>query len=82
MPKLGWSMYASPVTMMTSHESQPSASISARVVGNTGAVPKRSAQYLRRANSVAGTNSGETGRNSVAVLVISMTRTRRTLPYR
>ena len=36
MPKLGWSTYASPVTMMTSQESQPSSSISAREWAGTG----------------------------------------------
>src|SRR5579863_2986336 len=46
---------------MTSQLSQPSASISAREVGRTGAVPKRSAQCLRRANNERGTSSGETG---------------------
>src|SRR5262245_15012951 len=45
---------------MTSQLSQPSASISTRLVGSTGAIPKRSAQCLRRAKSVRGTRSGET----------------------
>src|SRR4051812_18737387 len=40
-------MYASPVTSTMSHESQPSASISARVVGSTSDWPKRFAQYGR-----------------------------------
>src|SRR2546423_1767564 len=47
IPKLGWSTYASPVTMMMSQLSQPKASISARDMGKNGAVPKRSAQYRR-----------------------------------
>src|SRR5438270_2626001 len=46
---------------MTSQASQPSASISAREVGSTGAMPKRSAQCLRRANSVGRASSGDTG---------------------
>src|SRR3954468_2168596 len=50
---------------MTSQLSQPSSSISARDMGSTGAMPKRSAQYLRRLNRVAGTSSGETGTNPV-----------------
>jgi hypothetical protein len=33
--------------MMTSQLSQPNASISARVRGNTGATPNRAAQYFR-----------------------------------
>jgi len=37
MPKLGWSMYASPVIRMTSQESQPSTSISVRDIGRNGA---------------------------------------------
>src|SRR3569623_817550 len=60
-PKLGWSTYASPVTSTTSQLSQPSASISAADMGSTGAVPNCSAQNFRRANSVAGTRSGDTG---------------------
>ena len=47
MPKLGWSTYASPVTRMMSQLSQPSLSISARLIGRNGAVPKRLAQYGR-----------------------------------
>ena len=47
MPKLGWSTYASPVTSTMSQLSQPSLSISARLMGSMGAVPKRDAQYLR-----------------------------------
>src|SRR5512146_1936436 len=44
-------MYASPVTRMMSQLSQPSSSISARVVGRTGAMPNRCAQYGRYENS-------------------------------
>ena len=38
------------------------------MVGSTGAVPKRSAQYLRRANSERGTRSGETGNEARAAV--------------
>src|SRR3982074_1072566 len=48
-------MYASPVTRMTSQESQPSVSISARDIGRKGAMPKRCAQCLRYAGSCLGT---------------------------
>lgn len=37
--------------MMMSQESQPRASISARDIGNCGAMPKHSAQYLVWSNS-------------------------------
>ena len=47
MPKLGWSTYASPVTSTMSQLSQPSLSISARLIGKCDAVPKRAAQNLR-----------------------------------
>ena len=47
IPKLGWSTYASPVTRMTSHWSQPSKSISSRDIGRNGAGVSRCAQYLR-----------------------------------
>src|SRR5512139_2599886 len=40
--------------MITSQSSQPSASISARLVGRKGAVPKRLAQYARYAVSGRG----------------------------
>src|SRR3569623_115473 len=50
MPKLGWSMSASPVARLTSHASQPRAAISARDIGRKGAVPKRAAQCLRWEN--------------------------------
>jgi hypothetical protein len=44
-------MYASPVTRTTSQLSQPSSSISARVVGKNGAMPNRFAQYGRYENN-------------------------------
>src|SRR5512139_3106350 len=44
-------MYGSPVTRMMWQLSQPSSSISARVVGRTGAIPNRFAQYGRYENS-------------------------------
>src|SRR5262249_46546595 len=47
-------MYTSPVTRMTSQLSQPSSSISARVVGKNGAIPNRFAQYGRYENSPRG----------------------------
>src|SRR4051795_244404 len=47
-------MYASPVTRMTSQPSQPSSSISARVVGRNGAIPNRWAQYGRYENRPRG----------------------------
>src|SRR3990170_4872580 len=40
--------------MMTSHESQPRASISARDIGRKGAMPKRCAQCLRQEKSGLG----------------------------
>src|SRR3970282_529476 len=42
-------MYASPVTMIMSHASQPSACISLCDIGRKGAMPKRCAQCLRKA---------------------------------
>src|SRR3954453_12761962 len=47
-------MYASPVIRTTSQLSQPSSSISARVVGRNGAIPNRFAQYGRYENSPRG----------------------------
>src|SRR5882672_6601301 len=47
-------MYASPVTRMMSQLSQPSSSISARVVGKNGAMPNRFAQYGRYENRLRG----------------------------
>ena len=54
---------------MTSQLSQPSSSISARDMGSTGAVPKRSAQYFRRVNRVCSTKRGDTTWNPLADVV-------------
>ena len=61
IPKLGWSMYASPVTTMISQLSQPRSSISARVVGRNGAIPNRFAQYGRYENSPRGADIAGNG---------------------
>ena len=42
------------MTTITSQESHPNWSISARDIGNTGATPKRRAQYGRRENKAGG----------------------------
>lgn len=70
MPKLGWSIYASPVTTMTSHESQPSASISARDMGRNGATPKRLAQYLRYEKSGLAASEDDAGAPAEAVVLV------------